>query len=524
MSNSDNINNVRSSQLPITETNMYVHLLANSEKLVPDDKKWVYNGEKNPELDDDHENYVSREVKHDSHHNNEAPEHFSEKPPQSENNNYTNNHTENNNNNNNTNTEHKLSREELMLQKLDMLRKLCELTQAGVKLSQNYNMNSDYTLMKHEYELHKGLRAKQNGINWMSSMMMNMIYGVEMLNEKYNPFDFKLKGWSEQMNADSNNYFDVFGELYEKYNKPGSSMAVELKILLMISGSALKYHLTNTMMSNLPTMNMNTQLEEDPVLAEQLRQKAIAQKIKEQTINNNQNLNNKMTKEHEIATQKAHDLNMIRQKEIEFQNLKRDNARKSAELEALREKFMTTQTQQNTKINSMTSANINNNQQTMRMSPMVQKLMQARQNNEYESQLLNQYGLGKNTQIPNKLQNIESQTEYLMELEKLKKQKKAQENSDTSSIDNRSNKSSVHYNVDLKNILNETKKDIKDIIDMNSTSEKITSLGIVDKDEISMTNISLGKKKQKQKGSQESEKSEPKKKNVRQKKTKFAIS
>ena len=48
----------------------------------------------------------------------------------------------------------------MMLKKLNMLRKLGELTQYGVKLSQNYNMNSDYQAMEYEYELHKELELK----------------------------------------------------------------------------------------------------------------------------------------------------------------------------------------------------------------------------------------------------------------------------------------------------------------------------------------------------------------------------
>merc|ERR1712139_105066 len=102
------------------------------------------------------------------------------------------------------------SKEEIMLKKLDMLRKLGELAQYGVKLSQNYNINSDYDTMKYEYELHRSIRAKRNGVNWMSSMMMNCVYGLEMLNEKYDPFSVKLKGWSEQMNSEQDSYYDVF--------------------------------------------------------------------------------------------------------------------------------------------------------------------------------------------------------------------------------------------------------------------------------------------------------------------------
>ena len=610
-------NNGNSSQYPLTDTNMFVNLLANSDKLVSEGRRYEYNNndhsEKNPELDDDHSKYVSE--RHNSEQHN------------TENDNYNYNHntdTKNtdirysesyNNaqksdtcntkqitgNTNIKNEDENLTAEELMLRKLDMLRKLSELAQAGVKLSQNYNMNSDYKMMKYEYELHKGIRAKQNGINWMSSSSLNLIYGIEMLNEKYNPFDIKLKGWSEQMNADVNNYYDVFGELYEKYNQPGKNMAPELKILLMVSGSALKFHLTNTMMGSLPTLN--TQLDEDPLLAEQLRQKAIAQKMKEQAAKNNEALKQNMTKEHQEAAQKAHDLNLIKQKELELQNLKRDNAQKNAELQSYKEKLLISQTQQNTNINKSQPINnaqpINrvmqqqqqmqqnlmqqqqqqmqqqqmqqqqmqqqqspqNNmyQQQIKIPPAVQRMMQMQQNKQanYEDQMKQQFGLNNNSVIDNKLETLQAQTKYMEELEKLKalkiqKEKELEKelekekknnffDSDTShssqpsihsdesnktsksNKSSKSSKSSVEYNINLKTILSDSKNKMLDM----SSSEKIKDLGTVSQDEISRSNISLGKKKVKKdkssKASKESGEKKDSSKVVKQKKTGISL-
>ena len=567
-------NNANSSQYPLTDTNMFVNLLANSEKLVSEGKRYEYNNndhsEKNPELDDDHSKYVSE--RHNSEHHNTENDNYNKnndiKYSESYNNTSHNNTQKPDANNTNQikqiNEDENLTAEEIMLRKLDMLRKLSELAQAGVKLSQNYNMNSDYKMMKYEYELHKGIRAKQNGINWMSSMSLNLIYGIEMLNEKYNPFDIKLKGWSEQMNADVNNYYDVFGELYEKYNQPGKNMAPELKLLLMVSGSALKFHLTNTMMGSLPTLN--TQLDEDPLLAEQLRQKAIAQKIKEQSVKNNEALKQNMTKEHLEAAQKAHDLNLIKQKELELQNLKRDNAQKNAELETYKQKLLISQTQQNTNINKsqqqnqMNIAQNNNNtyQQQIKVPPAVQRMMQMQQNKQvnFDDQMKQQFGLNNNSVIDNKLENLQAQTKYMEELEKLKmlkiqkelelelekqkleKQKQIKTKladsetsesskpsiySDDSNKTSRTSKSSVEYNINLKTILSDSKNKMLDI----SSSEKIKDLGTVSQDEISRSNISLGKKKvKKDKGSKDSAETKNKQntpKVVKQKKTGISL-
>ena len=226
-----------------------------------------------------------------------------------------------------------LSPDKQMLKRLDMLRKLGELVQYGVKLSQNYNMNSDYFAMKYEYELHKNIRAKQNSVNWMSSLMLNCIYGIEILNEKYNPFDLKLKNWSEQINADINNYYDVFGEIYEKYNQPGKNMAPELKLVLMISGSALKFHLNNTLLSQNNKIPQNLQQSDiqDPAMLEQMRAKAAFDKIKDETLKNNELLKEKANKEHTQALKQMDDMMFLQNKKLEIQKQEEENQKKIAE-------------------------------------------------------------------------------------------------------------------------------------------------------------------------------------------------
>ena len=53
------------------------------------------------------------------------------------------------------------------------------------------------------------------------------------------PQFLNLQDWSKQMSADIKDYYDVFGELYEKYNRPGKSMPPELKLVLILSNILL---------------------------------------------------------------------------------------------------------------------------------------------------------------------------------------------------------------------------------------------------------------------------------------------
>jgi len=248
-----------------------------------------------------------------------------------------------------------LSEEGKMLKRLDMLRKLGELAQYKVKLSQNYNMNSDYFTMKYEYQLHTNIRAKQNFVNWTSSLMLNCIYGLEILNEKYNPWELKLTGWSEQINADITNYYDVFGEIYEKYNKPGKSMSPELKLILMLGGSALKFHLNNVALSNKlgipnPTFNgitnglangsgpmgSSSMPNQDSKMIEQMRQQAALDRMREENKKQTEALQKKSEAEHEVAAKQMQDMLLLQQKQTEFMQQESMRKQKIQEFERIK--------------------------------------------------------------------------------------------------------------------------------------------------------------------------------------------
>jgi hypothetical protein len=66
------------------------------------------------------------------------------------------------------------------------------------------------------------------------------------MNTKFDPFDVKLDGWSDSINENIDEYDDVFEELHDKY-KGKAKMAPELKLLMMLGGSAFMFHMTNSM-------------------------------------------------------------------------------------------------------------------------------------------------------------------------------------------------------------------------------------------------------------------------------------
>jgi len=151
--------------------------------------------------------------------------------------------------------EPKLSNAEMLKEKFSILRKLEALEKKGVEMSKKYSMESNLQEMLGEYETIMDEKSKQNSIKFQGNILMSCINGIEFLNGKFDPFDVKLDGWSEQLSENITDYDDIFSELYDKY-KTKASMSPELKLMFQLGGSAMMVHMTNTMFkSAMPGMD-----------------------------------------------------------------------------------------------------------------------------------------------------------------------------------------------------------------------------------------------------------------------------
>jgi len=143
----------------------------------------------------------------------------------------------------------------MLREKFKILRKLEALEKKGVELTKKYSMESPLTEMQGEYETIMDEKSRQNSVKFQGNMLMAAINGIEFLNGRFDPFDIKLDGWSDQINENITDYDEIFGELHDKY-KSKASMAPELKLLFQLGGSAMMVHMTNTMFkSAMPGMD-----------------------------------------------------------------------------------------------------------------------------------------------------------------------------------------------------------------------------------------------------------------------------
>ena len=144
----------------------------------------------------------------------------------------------------------KLTAQQIRMRKIELLRKLSEIKAKGYDLSKKYDFNSSIEEMEYEYELLKSFANKRNGIKLYKNIILNTASAVEFMNDKYDPFDFKLSGWSEHMSVEVDSYDDVLEELYEKYKGKGSSMPPEIKLVLLMVTSASAFHFTKSYAQN----------------------------------------------------------------------------------------------------------------------------------------------------------------------------------------------------------------------------------------------------------------------------------
>ena len=156
----------------------------------------------------------------------------------------------------------KKSYEDIQKEKQKLLFDLERLQKQGYAPSKRYSMASAIDELQFERDRLKKQRDVEKSIGFSRKVLMAVVSGIEYLNGTFDPFDIKLKGWSENVMENVNDYDEVFEELHEKYGDK-VKMAPELKLLMMIAGSGFMFHLTNSLFKS-AAPNLNDVLKQNP--------------------------------------------------------------------------------------------------------------------------------------------------------------------------------------------------------------------------------------------------------------------
>ena len=153
-------------------------------------------------------------------------------------------------------------------EKADLVNKLGRLEKKGFTVNKRLNAYSPIDELRTEVKRITYSIDVDKSVKFSRRMLIACTTGLEFMNKKYNPFEIQLDGWSENVMENVEDYDEVFEELYVKY-RTKMQVAPEVKLIMMLGGSAMMFHLTNSMFKSVMP-NMNDVIKQNPDLVQNM--------------------------------------------------------------------------------------------------------------------------------------------------------------------------------------------------------------------------------------------------------------
>ena len=153
-------------------------------------------------------------------------------------------------------------------EKADLVNKLGRLEKKGFTVNKRLNAYSPIDELRTEVKRITYSIDVDKSVKFSRRMLIACTTGLEFMNKKYNPFEIPLDGWSENVMENVEDYDEVFEELYVKY-RTKMQVAPEVKLIMMLGGSAMMFHLTNSMFKSVMP-NMNDVIKQNPDLVQNM--------------------------------------------------------------------------------------------------------------------------------------------------------------------------------------------------------------------------------------------------------------
>lgn len=144
-----------------------------------------------------------------------------------------------------------LSYEQRRERKINALASLRRLEEAGYVPAgdKKFSFASDLAEIEDTVERLKLQRDLDSSIKFQRKFLIGFSNVVEFVcSTEYNVFDLKLEGWSDSIFENITDYDEVFEELYYKY-KDSVAVMPEIKLLMMVGGSAMMFHMSREIFS-----------------------------------------------------------------------------------------------------------------------------------------------------------------------------------------------------------------------------------------------------------------------------------
>lgn len=171
-----------------------------------------------------------------------------------------------------------MSPEQERREKNHYITQLQRLEKKGYPITKQFTIDMPLQEMKEEYERLTDAKKMEGSIQWQRDAIIFAVNTMEMLNNQFPFLGLKLKGWKDsvQDKVESEQFDDIFEELYEKY-KGKSYMPPEVRLLFGIASSGVLCHYSNKMLDSIQTPSVESVLRSNPELAKQVAAASMAQ-------------------------------------------------------------------------------------------------------------------------------------------------------------------------------------------------------------------------------------------------------
>jgi hypothetical protein len=118
----------------------------------------------------------------------------------------------------------------------------------GIKLNTAVSIHTPLEDLQLELELVNKELNLDKTIEQGKKLITLMAFGIEAFNNKYDPLDVYLDGWSASVNEDIDSYDEILEELYDKYYT-SIDASPEIKLIMGLTMSAIMYNVSHKMLS-----------------------------------------------------------------------------------------------------------------------------------------------------------------------------------------------------------------------------------------------------------------------------------
>ena len=180
----------------------------------------------------------------------------------------------------------KMTYEEILQKKQEVLVKIQRLQERhNIQPSRKFCMTSDLNEMEMDLRRMVEQRGVDKSIKFQRQILIGFVGLTEHFNNKFDPLDVDLDGFSQHIMQNINDYDDVFEELYYKYNEK-VAMAPEVKLIFMVFMAGFTFNMSKKMGGMFDNININEILEKDPRV-----RSALNESFREQQYNKNNSMN-----------------------------------------------------------------------------------------------------------------------------------------------------------------------------------------------------------------------------------------